>query len=138
MKKKISDKDKLDWNKFISKNESVEDKDDIQTEKRYIFKERTVDLHGLTLEKANEYIKNFIIKSYKDKVNKINVITGKGKRSKNKYDPYISKDLSILKYSVPDYINRDKDLVSLIKNLSPARMEDGGEGAFYIYLRKKK
>ncbi len=138
MKKKISDKDKLDWNKFISKNESVEDKDDIQTEKRNIFKERTVDLHGLTLEKANEYIKNFIIKSYKDKVNKINVITGKGKRSKNKYDPYISKDLSILKYSVPDYINRDKDLVSLIKNLSPARMEDGGEGAFYIYLRKKK
>lgn len=138
MKKKISDKDKLDWNKFISKNESVEDKDDIQTEKRNIFKERTVDLHGLTLEKANEYIKNFIIKSYKDKVNKINVITGKGTRSKNKYDPYISKDLSILKYSVPDYINRDKDLVSLIKNLSPARMEDGGEGAFYIYLRKKK
>tara|TARA_Y100000590_G_scaffold102141_1_gene116037 strand:- start:1813 stop:2229 length:417 start_codon:yes stop_codon:yes gene_type:complete len=138
LKKKISDKDKLDWNKFISKNESVEDKDDIQTEKRNIFKERTVDLHGLTLEKANEYIKNFIIKSYKDKVNKINVITGKGKRSKNKYDPYISKDLSILKYSVPDYINRDKDLVSLIKNLSPARMEDGGEGAFYIYLRKKK
>ena len=138
MKKKISDKDKLDWNKFISKNESVEDKDDIQTEKRNIFKERTVDLHGLTLEKANEYIKNFIIKSYKDKVNKINVITGKGKRSKNKYDPYISKDLSILKYSVPDYINRDKDLGSLIKNLSPARMEDGGEGAFYIYLRKKK
>ena len=138
MKKKISDKDKLDWNKFISKNESVEDKDDIQTEKKNIFKERTVDLHGLTLEKANEYIKNFIIKSYKDKVNKINVITGKGKRSKNKYDPYISKDLSILKYSVPDYINRDKDLVSLIKNLSPARMEDGGEGAFYIYLRKKK
>ena len=138
MKKKISDKDKEDWNKFISKNESVEDKDDIQTEKRNIFKERTVDLHGLTLEKANEYIKNFIIKSYKDKVNKINVITGKGKRSKNKYDPYISKDLSILKYSVPDYINRDKDLVSLIKNLSPARMEDGGEGAFYIYLRKKK
>ena len=138
MKKKISDKDKLDWNKFISKNESVEDKDDIQTEKRNIFKERTVDLHGLTLEKANEYIKNFIIKSYKDKVNKINVITGKGTRSKNKHDPYISKDLSILKYSVPDYINRDKDLVSLIKNLSPARMEDGGEGAFYIYLRKKK
>ncbi len=138
MKKKISDKDKLDWNKFISKNESVEDKDDIQTEKRNIFKERTVDLHGLTLEKANEYIKNFIIKSYKDKVNKINVITGKGTRSKNKYDPYISKDLSILKYSVPDYINRDKDLGSLIKNLSPARMEDGGEGAFYIYLRKKK
>ena len=138
MKKKISDKDKLDWNKFISKNESVEDKDDIQTEKRNIFKERTVDLHGLTLEKANEYIKNFIIKSYKDKVNKINVITGKGTRSKNKYDPYIAKDLSILKYSVPDYINRDKDLVSLIKNLSPARMEDGGEGAFYIYLRKKK
>ena len=71
-------------------------------------------------------------------MNKINVITGKGTRSKNKYDPYISKDLSILKYSVPDYINRDKDLVSLIKNLSPARMEDGGEGAFYKYLRKKK
>ena len=138
MKKKISDKDKLDWNKFISKNESVEDKDDIQTEKRNIFKERTVELHVLTLEKENEYIKNFIIKSYKYKVNKINVITGKGTRSKNKYDPYISKDLSILKYSVPDYINRDKDLVSLIKNLSPARMEDGGEGAFYIYLRKKK
>ena len=111
MIKKISDQDKKDWKKFIHNNEKLENKDkEIQKDKKN-FKKKTIDLHGYTLENANKVISDFIDKCYSDDVKKIKVITGKGSRSKNKKDPYLSIDLSILKYSVPDYIKNNIKLI---------------------------
>ena len=78
----------------------------------------------------------FIDKYFEEGVEKIIVITGKGLRSKTEDNPYISKDLSILKNSVPDYINANLNIKNKIKNISKAEIKDGGEGAFYIFLKK--
>ena len=136
MIKKISDKDKQDWDKFLSSSEKIRNKDlNLNNKvKRYLTK--TVDLHGYSIEEANKTISDLINKCFLSKTNKIKVITGKGLRSKNKDNPYLSEDLSILKYSVEDYIRSNKDLVELIKEIKEAKIEDGGSGAFYIYLKK--
>ena len=135
MTNKISDKDKKDWDNFISNKEKLSDKD--STNKKKIFlKIRSIDLHGYTLEHANKSIEDFINKSYEEKINKLIVVTGKGLHSQNECDPYVSKDLSILKYSVPDFIKKNKDLMKIIYDFGEATIEDGGEGAFYIYLKK--
>jgi DNA-nicking Smr family endonuclease len=132
----ISEKDKKDWETFLSKNEKLPNKD-IKTEKKINFKIRSIDLHGYSLEEANKSIENFIIKSYQEKINKLIVITGKGIHSQNEKNPYISKDLSILKYSVPEFISNNKKLMKIIYEMKGAKIEDGGGGAFYIYLKKK-
>ena len=98
---------------------------------------KKIDLHGFSLENANKVIEVFITQSFEEGVNKIIVITGKGLRSKNDENPYISKNLSILKYSVPEFIKSNVNLMKLIKNIKEAGIEDGGQGAFYIYLKKK-
>ena len=114
MIKKISDQDKKDWKKFIDNNEKLENKDkEIQKDEKN-FKKKSIDLHGYTLENANKVINNFIDKCYLENVSKIRVITGKGSRSKNKLDPYLSTDLSILKYSVPNYIKNNYILISYV------------------------
>ena len=137
MNNKISDKDKKDWENFLSNDEKLVNKDlSFAIDKNY--KKSKIDLHGHSLSEANIKIKNFIQKSYADGVEKLVIITGKGIHSKNDKDPYVSNKLGILKYSVPDFIKKDIDLSILIKSLSPAKVEDGGEGAFYVYLRKKK
>ena len=132
----ISDKDKTDWNKFINSSEKIFDKDNIHIQKNKI-KTKTLDLHGYTLDDANKIVSEFIKKAYLEKVNKLMVITGKGIHSKNENNPYVSKDLSILKYSVPEFILNDKNLTNLIYEIKEAKVEDGGGGAFYIYLKKK-
>ena len=58
--------------------------------------------------------------------------------SENEKNPYVSKDFSILKYSVPEFILGDKNLMKLIVKIEDAKIEDGGSGAFYIYLKKNK
>ena len=131
---KISEKDKKDWENFLSKKEKLPNKD-TKTDKKLSFKTRSIDLHGYTLEEANKSIKSFIIKSYQDKIYKLIVVTGKGMHSKNEKDPYVSKDLSIIKYSVPNFILNNKDLTDIIYKIQDAKIEDGGDGAFYIYLR---
>ena len=95
-------------------------------------------MHGLKLDEANRVIEEFIKKSFIEKINKLIVITGKGLHSGNKKNPYISKDLSILKYSVPEYIKKNKSLMNLIRDIQDAKVEDGGGGAFYIFLKKNK
>ncbi|MDB2698724.1 Smr/MutS family protein [Candidatus Pelagibacter bacterium] len=135
MNDNISDKDKKDWENFLSKNEKLPNKD-TKIDKKIIFKTRSIDLHGYTLEEANKSIENFIIKSYQEKINKLIVVTGKGIHSKNKKDPYLSKDLSILKYSVPHYIKSNQELMKKISEFRDAEINDGGSGAFYIYLKK--
>ena len=133
----ITEKDKKDWENFLSKNEKLPNKD-IKIDKKLSFKTRSIDLHGYSLEEANNSIENFIIKSYQEKINKLIVVTGKGIHSQNEKDPYVSKDLSILKYSVPEFISNNKNLMKIIYEMKDAKIEDGGGGAFYIFLKKNK
>ena len=137
MIKKISDKDKKDWENFLSKKEKLPNKD-IKIDKKITFKTRSIDLHGYSLEEANNSIENFIVASYQENINKLIVVTGKGIHSQNEKDPYVSKDLSILKYSVPEFISNNKNLMKIIYEMKDAKIEDGGSGAFYIFLKKSK
>ena len=139
MNSKISDKDKKDWKNFISSKDKILDKD-LKITKDKIKKKiiKKIDLHGFSLENANKVIEEFIAQSFEEGVNKIIVITGKGLRSKNDENPYISKNLSILKYSVPEFIKSSVNLMKIIKNIDEADIEDGGKGAFYIYLKNFK
>ena len=137
MTNKISEKDKKDWEDFVSNSEKLPNKDSTQNKKKD-FKIRSIDLHGYTLDEANKFIEDIIIQSHQEKINKLIVITGKGIHSQNEKDPYVSKDLSILKYSVPEFIMNNKDLMKIIYEIRDATIEDGGSGAFYIFLKKNK
>ena len=132
----ISDKDKKDWETFLSSSEKLPNKDD-KLKKKSPLKIKSIDLHGYTLDQANKFIESFIIKSYEENINKLIVVTGKGLHSQNEKDPYVSKELSILKYSVPEYIKNSSDLMKKIIEIKDAEAEDGGSGAFYIFLKKK-
>ncbi|MDC3121002.1 Smr/MutS family protein [Candidatus Pelagibacter sp.] len=137
MNNDISEKDKKDWDNFISSDEKVPNKDHkSSTQKAY--KTKSIDLHGYTLEGANKTIEKFILKSFSEKINKLIVVTGKGLHSQNEKDPYVSKDLSILKYSVPEFIENNKNLMNIINEMKDAGIEDGGSGAFYIFLKKNR
>ena len=131
----ISQKDKKDWYNFISKNEKLPNKD-IKEDKEITLKFKSIDLHGYTLEEANKLVEKFILESYEKKINKLIIVTGKGIHSQNEKDPYVSKDLSILKYSVPEFISNNKSLMNVIYDMQDAEIEDGGAGAFYIFLKK--
>ena len=136
MKKKITEKDKKDWENFLSSDVSLPNKDlNIDIKKKILTKK--IDLHGFSLEEANKKIEDIIKNYYGVGVKKIIVITDKGLHSNHIEDPYISKDLGILKNSVPEFIKNNKELMSLIQNIEMAKVNDGGEGAFYIYLKKK-
>ena len=135
MKKNISDKDKRDWQRFTESKEKLKNKDFIQNEEN-LNKFVSIDLHGYSLSEANEKIKKVIINSYNSGVKKILVVTGKGLHSQNEKNPYVSKDLSILKYSVPEFISNNNSLMSMINEITDAKIEDGGTGAFYILLKK--
>ncbi len=136
MIKKITNKDKKDWKKFLDSNNKLENKDIIFNKVNKNETVRSIDLHGNTLEGANKVISNFIKKCYFDNVSSINVITGKGSRSKNKEDPYLSKDLSILKYSVPDFIKNNSELMEKIKKLDIDSVNNPNQGTFTILLKK--
>ena len=131
----ISKKDKKDWQTFISSNEKLPNKD-LKSKQHSLIKTKSIDLHGYTLDEANKVINNFIKNCYEEKVNKIIVVTGKGLHSENEKNPYVSKDLSILKYSIPEYIINNKSLMNIINEIKDAKIEDGGSGAFYIFLKK--
>jgi DNA-nicking Smr family endonuclease len=133
----ISDKDKKDWETFLSSEEKLPNKDN-KLNKKSPLKIKSIDLHGYTLDQANKFIERFIIKSYEENINKLIVVTGKGLHSQNEKDPYVSKELSILKYSVPEFISKNKNLMNIINEITDAKIEDGGDGAFYIFLKKNK
>ena len=135
MSKNISDKDKKAWKKFISSDEKIHNKDENFKQKK-LTRTRVLDLHGYTLDDANKKIEKLIINSYEEKVNKLIIVTGKGLHSDNESNPYVSKDLSILKYSVPEFINTNVDLKNLVISISDADKVDGGEGAILIRLKK--
>ena len=135
MIKKITDKDKQDWDNFLSNDEILPDKDNHQKEK---LKRKNIsyDLHGYSLDDANKKVEELINYSYINGIRKLTIVTGKGIHSQNEKDPYISKDLGILKYSVPEYIKNNNYLMSMINEIKDANIDDGGSGAFYIFLKK--
>ena len=131
------DKDKQDWEDFLNNKEKIPNKDFAHKKNIRYERIKKIDLHGYTIEEANKAIEQFIQKCFDENVTKIIVITGKGLRSKNVENPYLSKDLSILKYSVPEFIEKNKNLTQFIIEITDAKIEDGGSGAFYIYLKNK-
>ena len=136
MNKKLSDKDKKDWQRFVENKEKLENKD-LEIKKENIFFEKTIDLHGYTLNDANKKIKDFIEDSYNIGVSKINIITGKGSRSKVNDDPYKSANFGILKYSIPEFIKNDADLIKIIKEIDFDSINSENQGSFNITLKKK-
>jgi len=131
----ISDKDKKDWDDFLSKVDQLPDKDNFEKNDK-IKKTKSLDLHGYSLDDANQTIEDFIKKSYEQKISKLIIVTGKGLHSDNEKNPYVSKDLGILKHSIPEYVKNNLELMKIISDIKEASIEDGGSGAFYIYLRK--
>ncbi|WP_440669659.1 Smr/MutS family protein [Candidatus Pelagibacter sp. HIMB1483] len=136
MNNKISNKDKKDWENFLSNKDHLPDKDNIQNNKK-VKKKKSLDLHGYSLDNANKVLEDFIKKSYEEKIFKLIIVTGKGLHSDNEKNPYVSKDLSILKYSIPEFVKNNSELMKIISDIKEASIEDGGSGAFYIYLKKK-
>ena len=137
MNDKLSNKDKKDWQNFISSKDKIPDKD-FKPKFKNPLRIRSIDLHGYTLEQANTAIEKFILKSFEEKISKLIVVTGKGIHSDVEKDPYVSKDLSILKYSVPEYIHNNQKLMKIITDIQDASVEDGGSGAFYVFLKKNR
>ena len=135
MNSKISDKDKKDWEEFLSKDDKLLDKD-INFIKKKSQKTKTFDLHGYSLDEANKKIYELIFDAYRNQINKLIIVTGKGLHSDNEKNPYVSKDLSILKYSVPEFIKKNQELMMKIYDIKEADIKDGGDGAFYIFLKK--
>ena len=141
MKKKysVTSKDKNDWITFTKQMGNVRAKEsDLSKVNIGIDKVKKLDLHGFSLIEASKIVKKFIIKSYNSGCKKLLVVTGKGSRSKAYYNPYLSEKLSVLKYSVPEYIKNDENLNHKISRISKADLKDGGEGAFYIFLKNNK
>ena len=139
MIKKLSDKDKKDWESFIKSNDKIYNKDlSNETNPKRKISTKTIDLHGYSLENANKTINEYIKNCFSENIKRLIVITGKGLRSNTKNDPYVSKDLSILKHSVPEFIKSNMDLMKLIKEIKSADIEEGGKGALIIYLKNSK
>jgi len=136
LNKKISDKDKKDWQNFLSSNEKLVDKDN-NFKKDNNKKTFTFDFHGFSLEDANKKINELIYYAYDQKIKQLTIVTGKGLHSDNLKDPYVSKDFGILKHSIPNYVKKNKDLMNMISDIREAKIEDGGDGAFYIFLKNK-
>ena len=136
MIKKITEKDKKDWLNFINKKEKLTDKEILENKKKLFYKEKIIDLHGRSLENANKIVEEFIFLCFSENVSKIKIITGKGSRSKNKENPYLSENLSILKYSVPEFIKTKPNLMKMIKDINYNDVEDPSTGSFDILLKK--
>ena len=139
MKKKysVTSKDKKDWITYTKHLKDVYDKEtNLIKQNTTTNKIRRLDLHGLSLNLANKIVEKFIIESFETGYTKLLIITGKGSRSKVNKNPYLSQQMNVLKYSVPEFIKNNEDLFDKIRKISRADLKDGGEGAFYIFLKK--
>ena len=137
MIKKISDKDKKDWLDFLNSEVKLKNKD-FDVNKNTSLNDKIIDLHGYTLDKANKFVHDSILYCYQNNIKRIKVITGKGSRSKNRENPYQSENLSILKYSVPEYINSNSELLKVIKSINEDDIKSISKGSFVINLKKFK
>tara|TARA_B100001123_G_scaffold286059_1_gene318879 strand:- start:134 stop:568 length:435 start_codon:yes stop_codon:yes gene_type:complete len=137
-KKIVTSKDKTDWDNFINNTGSLYDKDSAESLNHVQSnKIKKIDLHGFPTNSANEEVKKFIIKSYEEGYKKLIIVTGKGLRSKVYSDPFRSDKLNILRYSVPNFIKNETNLMNVVKKISQADIKDGGEGAIYLFLKNK-
>ena len=132
MKKKISNKDLKDWKNFLKSKEKIHNKDNVIHQRKFK-EEATIDLHGFSLDQANIKVEKFITECFEKKILKLNIITGKGLRSKVDQNPYQSKDLGILKYSVPEFIKSNGDLMKIIKKIDN-QVDNKNSGFFSIFL----
>ena len=136
MSKKLSDKDLRDWENFIKSKDKISSKEELN--KKQIIKKKStfkIDLHGFSLDQANKFIEKTINDCFEKEVSKLNIITGKGMRSKSAEDPYKSSELSILKHSIPEFIRSNADLMKLIKKVE--NTEEKNSGSFNVYLKSK-
>ena len=134
MKKKLSDKDLKDWKKFIKSKDKIDPKD----ESNEIAVNRStfvIDLHGYGLDQANKFVEKTINECFEKQFSIVNIITGKGMRSKSAEDPYKSSELSILKNSIPEFINSNVELMKKIKNIDST--DEKNLGSFNVYLKSK-
>ena len=136
-KKKVSDKDKNDWEDFLKNPTKIFDKEKNLTVKQHTARYK-FDLHGYSLDNANRKVKEIIESCYTNGYSEILIITGKGYHSKVDKNVYVSKDHSTLRGTVPDFIKNDSYLCNKINKISIADLKNGGEGALYIYLKKEK
>ena len=137
MNKKLSKKDLKVWKEFIEGKEKLYNKDNINKYTKYKKKESTIDLHGFSLDQANSKIEKFITSCFEKKIEKLNIITGKGLRSKVEQNPYQSKDLGILKYSVPEFFKSNSELMRIIKKIED-NTENKNSGYFTLFLKIKE
>ena len=134
-KKDLSQEDKKTWEDYIKDPSGIYDKDN--KNQRKIRKERLkFDLHGFTLEEANSKVREVITYCIENNYKELLLITGKGIHSTNEEDTYVSKNFGKLKYSVPDFIKSDIELNNLIISINEAAIQDGGEGAILVKLKK--
>jgi len=135
----VSLKNKKDWIAFTKQINNISPKEadflPIKTQENKVPK---LDLHGFSLSESNKIVKKFIVQSFDQGYKKLLIITGKGLRSKSYDNPYISEKLSVLRYSVPEFINQDENLSNKVEKISIANVKDGGEGAIYIFLKNNK
>ena len=134
MNKKLSDKDLKDWKKFIKSKDKIDPKD----ESNEIAVNRStfvIDLHGYGLDQANKFVEKTINECFEKQFSIVNIITGKGMRSKSAEDPYKSSELSILKHSIPEFINSNVELMKKIKNIDST--DEKNLGSFNVYLKSK-
>ena len=136
MNKKLSDKDLKDWNNFIKSKDKINPKDELK--EPLIIKNKStfvIDLHGYSLDQANKFVEKTINECFEKQFSTVNIITGKGMRSKSAEDPYKSSDLSILKHSIPEFINSNNELMKKIKNID--NTNEKNLGSFNVYLKSK-
>ena len=137
MNKKLSKKDLKVWKDFIEGKEKLYNKDNFNKEPKYKKKESTIDLHGFSLNKANSKIEEFIKTCFEKKIEKLKIITGKGLRSRVEQNPYQSKDLGILKYSVPEFIKSNSELMKIIKKIEN-NADNKNSGLLTLFLKIKE
>jgi DNA-nicking Smr family endonuclease len=135
-KKDLSNEDKEAWENFTKQPSDIYDKE-LQAKKLSFRKDRLkYDLHGFTLEDANNKVKEIILLGSSNKYKEILLITGKGLHSNTEKDTYVSKNLSKLRFSVPEFINNSDELSKFVISISEASLKDGGAGAILIKLKK--
>ena len=136
MSKKLSDKDLKDWNKFIKSKDKINPKDELNESSINKNKSTfTIDLHGYGLDQANKFVERTINECFEKQFSIVNIITGKGMRSKSAEDPYKSSEFSILKHSIPEFINSNVELMKKIKNIDST--DEKNLGSFNVYLKLK-
>ena len=134
-KKDLSQKDRAVWEKFTKEPQDIYDKEQFNQKTSSSKGRLRFDLHGFTLQEANEKVKEIILSAEDNKYKEILLITGKGLHSNTDTDAYVSKNLSKLKFSVPEFINNNNDINKYILSISKAPIKDGGDGAILIKLK---